>query len=194
LGFSLIEVVIAVAILVVVMSSTLVVLTGATRAWRKGQGQAERYQQARLLMDLFGRELRSSLAGSQHPFLGLSAADATALKPASMQQAVFFVGALPGRAGLVERGYWMAADQTLMCHDEEPADGDYATVGADEICAQRVSGFSVSYFDGVEWLAAWDGRPDGAQAGRLPTAVRLTLTLDGPHEESFETVVHVATS
>ncbi|TPW07122.1 MAG: hypothetical protein FD129_2601, partial [bacterium] len=155
-GLTLVELLIAISILVTITASTMLVFQGITRAWRSGQLRTERYQQARLLFDLFSRELPSCVANARYPFVGPAAGEAS-LKEDSRQAEVFFVGALPGRSGLVERGYWVNADGQLMCHDEEPADGDYAT-GADELCGSDVTGFEAAYHDGAGWLAAWDGR------------------------------------
>ena len=177
------------AILLVVVSITWIMFRGILRAWQRGQIHTERYQQARLLSELFTRELSCAIPNPGYPLLG-NPPDADAFKSGSIQGSVFFVGALPGRSGLVERGYWLAASGALMCHDDEPADGDYAT-GSDEPCAIGVHGLAVSFFDGTAWREEWDARPTGAQAGRLPSAVRLLLELGSAGEEPFETVIRL---
>jgi type II secretory pathway pseudopilin PulG len=190
---TLVELLIAAAILVTVMGSTWLIFQGIMRAWRSGQLRTERYQQVRLLTDLFARELSSCVASARYPFVGVEAGSGTALKPGSAQDEVFFVGALPGRTGLVERGYWINQQQELMCHDEEPADGDYAT-GADEVCGVDVLQLELAYFDGTAWVPQWDGREGGAQAAQLPKAVRIVLQVGkdqtgGP----FETIIAIPT-
>ena len=55
-----------------------------------------------------------------------------------------------------------------------PADGDYVATGIDEVCGVDVLGLDVTYFDGTAWLAAWDGRAEGAEAGEVPKAVRIS--------------------
>jgi hypothetical protein len=105
---------------------------------------------------------------------------------------VFFVGTLPGRASFVERGYWVSAGGVLMCHDDEPAEGDYAT-GASELCGSDIAEFKLSYFDGAEWLPRWDGRSP-AQAGQLPKALHIVLAIGREKPERFETVIYVPTS
>ena len=191
-GFTLVELLIAMTILVIVTASTMLVFRGVTKAWRSGELKTERYQQARLIFDLFSRELSSCVANPRYPFIG-QPTGASPLKTGSTQAAIFFVGALPGRGGLVERGYWVTADGTLMCHDEEPADGDYAT-GTDELCGVDVGELVAAYFDGADWQAAWDGRSGAAQDGLVPRAIRLTLSVGRPNPERFETIIHVPTS
>jgi type II secretory pathway pseudopilin PulG len=189
----LVELLIAMTILVTITGSTMLMFRGITQAWRSGQLRTERYQQARLVFDLFARELSSCISHARYPLVG-NDAEGTRFSEDSTQDEVFFVGAFAGRAGLVERGYWVNRDGALMCHDDEPADGDYETTGTDEVCGTDVVGFEVSYFDGAQWLPQWDGRAGGDQAARVPKAIRLTLTIGEKHPEAFDTIVHVPTS
>ncbi len=197
LGLTLVELLIAMALLVTVTGSTMLIFRSITQAWRSGQLQTDRYQQARLLFDLFARELSSCTANPRVPVVGTDAAQGTALKPGSAHDELFFVGALPGRGGLVERGYWVNERAELMCHDEEPADGDYAATGTQELCGSQIMAFDVSYFDGAQWLSGWDGRVGGLQEAQVPKAVRLSLTIgkEGVERgERFETVIHIPAS
>lgn len=193
-SFTLVEILIATMILVIIASSTLLIFRGISRAWQTGQLRTERYQQARLLFDLFARELSSCVANSRYPVVGYDAGVGVPLKDDSLEDALFFVGALPGRAGLVERGYWVNSRRQLMCHDQEPADGDYGTVQADEVCGEQIAEFQVSYFDGSAWLTAWDGRVGAAQAGAIPKALRMALSFQQREDETFETVITLPTS
>ncbi len=193
-GLTLVELLIAMTILIVVTGSTMLMFRGITRAWRSGQLRTERYQQARLLFGLFTRELSSCVVDARYPFLGIDKTQDAPLKPHSQQDELFFVGAIPGRAGLVERGYWVNDRRELMCHDEEPADGDYRHTGTDELCGQEVSDFDVSYFDGTAWLTQWDGRTGSLQAGKAPKAIRINLTIGTLHGERFETVIYLPAS
>jgi len=188
-----VELLVAMAILVTVTTSAMLIFRGITRAWRTGELRTERYQQARLLFDLFERELSSSTASSRYPFIGLKSTDTPMLVEGSVMEELFFVGTLPGRPGLVERGYWVNAEGELMCHDEEPADGDYAT-GASELCGRDVTQFTVSYFDGTTWVDRWDGRPQAPQAAQLPKAVHITLAIGRQTSEQFDTVIYIPTS
>jgi len=192
-GLTLVELLVAMAILVTVSTSATLIFRGITRAWRTGELRTERYQQARLLLDVFERELSSTVASPRYPFVGLASSESPHLVEASVMDELFFVGTLPGRPGLVERGYWVNADGELMCHDDEPADGDYAT-GASELCGRDVTAFSASYFDGSSWLDQWDGRADAPQAATLPKAVHITLTIGRQTSEQFDTVIYIPTS
>lgn len=192
-ALTLVELLVAMAILVTVSASTLLIFRGITRAWRTGALRTERYQQARLLFDLFERELSSCVANPRYPLIGTPATDGVPLHEGSVADELFFVGTLPGRAGFVERGYWLDQEGELMCHDDEAADGDYAT-GTSELCGRDVTHFEISYFDGTDWLTGWDGRPLAAQGGLLPKAVRIAISIGTQRPERFETVIHLPTS
>ena len=192
-GLTLVELLVAMAILVTVSAAAALIFRSIANAWRTGQLRTARYQQARLLIDLFERELSSCTANPRFPVVGTSAADHAPLKAGSTKDELFFAGTLPGRSGVVERGYWVNAADELMCHDDASGDGAYAT-GEDEVCGRDVPGLTIAYFDGTAWQPRWDGRPDGAQAGRVPKAIRLTFTLGRQRPESFETIVYVPTS
>lgn len=192
-GLTLVELLIAMAILVTVSASAMLIFKGITRAWRTGELRTERYQQARLLFDLFGREITTSILNPRFPFVGTKAGDPAHLAVGSQSDELFFVGTLPGRTGLVERGYWINAQREMICHDEEPADGDYAT-GTDELCGQDVQQLEFSYFNGTEWVNRWDARPQAPDAGALPRAVHVILSIGRQTPERFETIIYVPTS
>ncbi len=193
-GMTLIEVLIAMAILVTVTASTWLIFRGITKAWRGGQLRTERYQQVRLIFDLFGREISSSVANARYPFVGLDAGEGEPINADSTQDALYFTGTLPGRAGLVERGYWVNRSSQLVCHDQEPADGDYTTSDAEEICGRDIATFDVTYYDGTAWQTRWDGRPGSAQAGQVPKAIHIVVVIgEPPRGERFETTIYLPT-
>ena len=191
-GLTLVELLVAMTILVIVTTSTALIMRGVTQAWRTGQLRTERYQQARLVFDLCSREIASSVASPRYPLIGTDPAAGARVRPAGILGELFFVGTLPGRAGLVERGYWVTADGTLMCHDDEPADGDYST-GESEVCGRDVTQFSLSFFDGTAWVPSWDGRA-ASPAGALPKAIHVVLAIGEQHPEPFDIVIYVPTS
>ena len=188
-ALTLVELLVAMAIMVTVSASAALIFRGITRAWQTGELRTERYQQARLLLDLFARELSSSVSNVRYPMIGTNASEGDPIYAGSVYDELSFSGTLPGRTGIVERGYWVNAGGDFWCHDDEPADGDYAT-GVSELCGHDVSQFTVSYFDGAEWVDRWAGESDGA----LPKAVHIVLTIGRQQPERFETVIYVPTS
>jgi len=181
------------AILVTVSAAATLMFRGVIRAWRTGELRTDRSQQARLLFDLFERELSSSVVNPRYPMVGARASDTPPLHEGSVADALFFVGTLPGRTGLIERGYWVNGAGDLMCYEDETAAGDYATAQS-EPCGHEVSQFTISYFNGTQWVDRWDGRSGAAQQGTLPKAIRITVAIGRSRPERFEVVIHVPTS
>ncbi len=192
-GLTLVELLVAMTILVTVSASTLLIFRSITRAWRTGELRTERYQEARLLFDLFERELSSCVANPRYPLIGTKPEDPSPPHADGRFDELFFVGTIPGRTGFVERGYWVDGQGVLMCHDDESGDGNYST-GTSEPCGRDVSKFEISYFDGQGWIERWDGRPLSAQGGRLPKAVHIVMTIGRQRAEQFETVIYIPTS
>lgn len=191
-ALTLVELLIALAILVTVTASTTLIFRSIGRAWGTGQLRTERYQQARLLFDLFTRELSSCVSSPRYPLIGHAAGEPHRIEKQGTGDELFFVGTLPGRSGLIERGYWLTPAGELMCHDDESGDADYTT-GASELCGRDIASFAATYFDGNAWQKSWDGSAQ-SQAGSLPKAVRIRLSIGRNKPESFEAVIYVPTS
>ena len=188
-GLTLVELLVAMAIMVTVSASAALIFRSITRAWQTGELRTERYQQARLLLDLFVREISSSVSNVRYPMIGTNVSEGDSIYAGSVYDELSFSGTLPGRTGIVERGYWVDGAGDFWCHDDEPADGDYTT-GVSELCGHDVSQFTVSYFDGTEWVDRWTGETDGA----LPRAIHIVVTIGRQQPEKFDTIIYVPTS
>ena len=199
-GFTLLEMLIALALLAVVVSSSVALFRGVAQSWQRGEVRSLRYQNARAIFDIVGRELSSVLpTGSQAPFLGTSGEDPP-VKSGAVGPSLFFVTLVPG-AGTTdsaEIGYWLRGqDHMLMRHLQAQPDGDFATVDTDEPLGTQVSEWSLAYFDGTDWRDRWDARPNGPQTGRLPKAVRIAVTVQDPggrDHERFDTTISLPVS
>lgn len=192
-GMTLVEILVAMTILIVVSASAMLIFKSISNAWRAGQLRTERYQQARVLIDLFTREVSSCVANARFPLVGASAGDSNRIKKEGVGDELFFAGNLPGRNGVIERGYWLSAEGNLMCHDDASADANYAT-GDAEVCGRFVEAFTIAYFDGADWQPRWDSRPRQPQEGTWPKAIRFSIVMGKQKPEAFETIVNVPTS
>ena len=188
-GMTLIEILVAMTILILVSASAALIFRSVSNAWRTGQIRTERYQQARLLIDLFTHEVSSCAANARFPLVGTSVGDSERIIKDSSGDELFFAGTIPGRQGLIERGYWLAPDGSLMCQDDASGDGNYAT-GDAEICARNVQGFHVSYFDGTDWQSRWNAKVTES----WPKAIKFSVIVGKQKPETFETIVNVPTS
>lgn len=59
-GFTLIEVLVASAVLIVILSSLYVALKSASDVWSRGGTRMEAYQQARIILEMMTRDIRSA--------------------------------------------------------------------------------------------------------------------------------------
>lgn len=199
-GFTLLEMLIALALLAIIVAASVTVFRGVAQSWQRGEVRSLRYQNARAIFDVMNREISSILPPDrQTPLVGL-AADDPPLKAGSTGPALFFVALVPGAAptDVTEIGYWLrGGDQMLMRHLDTDPDVDFQTADADEPLGTQVSAWSLAYFDGAAWQDRWDARQGGAQAGRLPKAVRISVTVQdrgGREQETFDATVSLPVS
>jgi len=185
-AFTLIEILVAMAIMVIVIGSTLAIFRTSATSWRKGERRAQRYQQARFILEMMSREISSAFPTfSAGPYcLGTT-------------EKFYFISALADApASLVELGYWLDEDvQELMRSYESSPDYDFSTFDIEEVLSENVSALSFEYSDGDAWQETWDSRPQGAQAGVLPKALRVGFEIQdekGTATESFSTVITIA--
>ncbi len=185
-AFTLIEILVAMAILVIVIGSTLAIFRASATSWRKGERRAQRYQQARFILEIISREISSILpASTAGPYcLG------------SFEKFYFISSLADAPASLVELGYWLDKDtRELMRSYESSPDYDFSTFDQEEVLSENVSVLNFEYSDGDVWQETWDSRPQSVQSGVLPKAVRISFEIQdekGTATESFNTVVTIA--
>ena len=185
---------IALSLLAIIVSASVTVFRGLAQSWQRGEVRSLRYQNARAVFDVMTREISSILPPDRHaPLLGLSAAPPW--KADATGPALFFVALVPGAAptDVTEIGYWLRGrDHVLMRHLDTRPDFHFDTADADEPLGMQAIAWSLTYFDGTTWLDHWDSRAGALEAGRLPRAIRLHMTLQdtgGREQETFETTV-----
>lgn len=179
-AFTLVEVLIALAIFSVVMLSALAIFRGASQSWRRGELQTDLMQRARGLAEQIARQLAATVAT---PW-GSVRFEGTA-------EAVYFVTVTPrpGRTDVVEAGFWREGETLFYHHDAAP-DFDFDT-GESEALTTGVAELTFTYSDGREWTASWDS----AVSGALPKAVQVTVGLTaGGATQTYVTVVQLRTS
>jgi len=187
-AFTLIEILIAMALLVIVIGSTLAIFRASTASWRKGEIRAQRYQQARFILERMSKEISSIIPSSL--------AGPYCLGTESKFYCISSVSGAP--ASLIELGYWLDEDaQELMRSYESTPDYDFSTYDTEEALSENVNALEFSYFTGALWQENWDSRPGAAQSGMLPKAVRIGFDIrdeKGSATESFNTVVTIASA
>jgi type II secretory pathway pseudopilin PulG len=103
-AFTLIELMVAVVILVMLVGMLIVAFNSASTAWRAGERDVERFQDARSILDLIGRDLQQVYVSSNIPFYASDDKHAIAFGAA--------VSDNPNAADLAEVVYWLNLDET----------------------------------------------------------------------------------
>ncbi len=188
------------SLLGMLVAASVTVFRGIAKSWQRGEVRSLRYQNARAIFDIVSRELSSTLPPDRRaPFLGVGPSEAP-LKPGATGPELFFVTLVPAASptDTVEVGYWLRAqDHMLMRHLDTHPDFNFQTADADEPLGTQVAAWSLSYFDGQAWVDRWDSRDEAPQAGRLPRAIRISVSVQDPggrEQESFDTTVSLPVS
>jgi len=199
-AFTLLEMIVAMAIMAVLAGSLYATLHTAFRARRSATAAVEETRRADLTLALVETDLASAvvptglLAGG---FLGEPATDAAG-RPAD---ALLLHATAPGGTAVAGRGDIRAIE--FAC---EPSDDDtglvlvrYVTTNLlapttpepeEETLCRNVFALSLRYYDGIEWLDTWDST---TQDNDLPAAVEVVLELCDPDDPDRQEATYRAT-
>lgn len=183
-GFTLVEILLTLAIFSGIMILLLSAFTGADRAREQLSGRLRDFRQLRLALDRIGTDLAGAFSSSAIERTGLSAtSDTFSGKPASTL--VFTAFLLPDADGvvpstdIVKIRYFpkISPDgRSLELHREE----SFLPLIENRIptrevrLADRLSGFRVELFDGAAWRDRWP--PEGGGSAPLPRKAAVVLT------------------
>ncbi len=176
-GVTLVEVLLAFAIFVMVMSLVTVSLVQTFHSFQQGQKFADKEQQQRLCLMRMGKSIASLVKlvapGKSSSLRG----DA---------QSCFIIYARD--ASLAEEKYVCdTAEGTLTRYYEEPTDYNEATSGTHDIGLAGLDECLFSYSDGSSWKAVWN-QQDG-----VPRAVKLKFKFkDDTQEHEFLTNIPIS--
>jgi general secretion pathway protein J len=177
-GFTLLEVILAVSILAVIVVLATAALRVGLRAWESGQRRADLQQENRALVEL----VSDTLAGAAvyRGRSGLSP-ERVILFEGEPEELRFVTSAPPLTLDAPIAPYHAVVlgrkgQETLRLVERlVPSDEPFAP-GPERVLSRSVTRFTLAYRDeeGV-WQDKWDAR----EAGGLPTAVRVELTVAG---------------
>lgn len=202
-GFTLVETLIALAILAMIVTSTFTIFKSSSSSWQKGETRSERYHSARTAMGRMSMEISQAVINENalSRFVG-------------GKEDIRFISFTSGASGafeLTEIEYWRDKDQGLLMrnHDIDP-DYDFLTQDQSDILAQGIAGLEFSYYDGSVWSDSWDsdalikgeelgsGGPEQGDSERiLPEAVKIRIKVEdkrGKESETFEVVTRLKTA
>lgn len=183
-GFTLVEILLALAILSAVLSLLLSSFTGAGRALEILTDRSGSFRQLRITMDRMGSELAGAFSSSALEATAFTCRqDRFSGKPASTLIFTAFLlpdvtGARPP-ADVVKIKYFprVSADGRFIELHREQSDLpllENRIPTSESRLASRLQGFRIELFDGTKWQEEWP--PPGGTRGALPKRARLVLT------------------
>lgn len=211
-GFTILEVIVVMTVLVIITASLTTVFKTLTSTWRKAETGVEALQSAYAILNQISRELKSALYANPNDkiyLVGIDAGGAHISQTASDE--IYFVASVQGSGGtdLCEVGYWLRdtgaeKDDSLMRHIKPDASGtiDFTTSvtpASSQKAAGNITKFEVLFWDTAtaSWSSgaaqSWDSRT----GNKLPVAVKIKLGLADDKktfEKEFEKVVFLQTS
>ncbi len=184
-GFTLIEVVLAVALMALVLALIQGVYTGTVRSRNRSSEQTRDVHQVALILDRIATEISAAYAAPARE-------DTTGLRveaDADGNASLVFTSLLPPIPGVrpdggTEVGYALEPDgegALRLVRWEDPFPGQGVDAPDPYPVMDRVLRFRVLCFDGDNWVEEWDSRERG-EGPVLPRAVSVELAW-GPDEE-----------
>lgn len=204
-GFTLIEVMIAMAITAAVGAMTLGAFHQVDRAQEIARSQGDRYAAARLALTRLARETSMAFVSEHYdknrlrerPTLFRGREDALLFTTFAHQR--LFRDARESDQAVVEYTLESAPDrggeQALFRREKGRIDEEPDRGGRKDVVADHVSAFRIQYWDAKrkDWVREWNTR-SVERAGELPSRVRfeLQLTLADGRTERFSTEARIA--
>ncbi|MCB9667487.1 MAG: prepilin-type N-terminal cleavage/methylation domain-containing protein [Myxococcales bacterium] len=209
-GMTLIEVLVAIAVLGLVTMMIWAGFSQTSRNKRRTENTAETYHVLSLALERMVRDLSTafvsahtnpspSLQKVQTAFIGTDDGDFDRIDMSSFSHQRLYQNAHESDAEEVSyfvtddprrpRGKVLARRQARRV-DEHPKSGGQAMVLVD-----RVLGFELEYLDSNtnEWTRTWDTRQANGQPNRLPSQVKIILTVNVAEDNEPERTLRLAT-
>lgn len=212
-GFTLIEVLIAIAVLAIMMTLAWSSITGAVTAKRNLEDSQERDHEIRVGLARMVRDLSSAYISANEEqsvlerrtmFIGKSDGTVDELKFSSMAHRILWANANESEqtiityqaeadledsslTNLVRREQRRPTNDTSSRRDKEPAELD--------VLIRDVERVKLEYYDWKDksWKERWDSTQADGERGRVPTRVRITLEIEQEDADGDKEVVKYVT-
>ncbi len=195
-GFTLLEVLVAIAVLAVLSMLLYGAFAGMKRTKEGVERINDRHREARMAMARMVRELQSAYLSAHEPVPPTRPVQRTVFKGSSgiPGDRIDFVAFAHRRldrdsreSDQCEISYYLASNPDkpgvvdLLRRESALIDLDPEHGGRLEVLATDVDLFDVAFLEPltIQWLESWDSTQVTGQLGRLPTQVRITLVLNG---------------
>jgi len=183
-GFTLVEVLISLAILAMIVASTFTIFRSASKSWQKGESRSERYQNARNAISRMSAEISQAVINNS-PLCRFTG-------DKNKASFISFVSTSSGVFELSEIEYWLdSPTRRLMRNDDMEPDYDFTTFDHSDALSKNVSELEFLYFDGSSWAENWNS-DEG-----LPKAVKIKIKIEDKKAregESFEVIARLRTA
>lgn len=182
-GFTLLEVLIAVALLALLSGALYGTYFSVVRGSETVRERTEPLRDARMVLDLLRRELSSACYSKDNDRLHFIVEDRDLFgSPASVLDFTAFTvprsGSVPSSDAMVVRYRPVRDEEDRPILSRESRDLYLDAKTRPYPFTGRIEGFLVECYDGSTWVKSWDTRLNEA----LPKAVRVTLQLEGDRE------------
>ena len=183
-GFSLLELLIALFLLLVIAGGSLLLLRTAGQSWFRGEAETAVQTEARNLIAFLNRLIPGAVlinSGNEEQF-----------KFSGHPDRVSFCALISENKKKTDFArvviFWEEKDGAIYVFEERAGSGREIFSGSGKTGSQPLSSgvtkFKLSYFDGKKDRSIWDSGKDGPEEGSLPKAVFLDFQLSG--QKSFE--------
>jgi prepilin-type N-terminal cleavage/methylation domain-containing protein len=196
-GFTLVEVLLTLAVLSVVLLLLLSAFTGTGRAREILYSRSREFRQIRLVMDRIGTELQGAVVSLHREESALTCReDQFSGKPAATLVFTAFLqtdadgGRPPSDIAKIRYFPRLLGDGTYLELRREQSDLPFLgnrIPSRESVVAERLAGFRVELYDGTTWHREWP--PGGGTKSNLPK--KLAFELTGPRGETYRREVPV---
>jgi general secretion pathway protein J len=201
-GFTLLEVIISVAILAVILTIVYNAFNSSMKAFSAMETQGDAYAQARVVLNRICGEIGSAYWSADNRNTGLIGADdeEDGLPSDSLHftSCSHFRWAKDSRESeLCEIGYYLEKDAEteesfLFRREDWNVDGTLDEGGRPLELAEGADGLNFRYYDGQEWADDWDS----VIKGGLPQAIEVVLIMRDPRRTriAFSSIIPIPTA
>ncbi len=172
-GFTLVEILLAVAILGIIVVMVYGSLWTVTRTVGDARERMELYQTARGLLWRMSGELSSAFVSEEMDFVAVKSSELNSTDTCRLSFSSTTGGFGQDGKDIGRIEYYLSEGILYKAVD-----------GKTFPVVEDVDSFSLRYFDGGQWQEGWDSKP----GGKLPETVEMNLELEG---EIFSTAVSI---
>ena len=196
-GFTLLEIVISVGILVVILAIIYSTFNSSMKVFSAMETREDAYGQTRVILNRMAEEIGSAYWSDANPNTGLLGEDKEedglpfdSLHLTSLSHIRWVKDSRESE--LCEIGYYLETDREmektfLFRREDWNVDGTLEEGGITLELAEGIDGLNFRYYDGEEWVDDWDSKAKR----ELPKAIEIVLFVSDPTRKriAFSTII-----